>query len=1328
MDAEILRMAKEFGKAMAEAQYKHFTEMTKTQKIINEGDDVKGRGGNADGLNPGERRDDSITKSIDKFDKSVDKFYKATKTGYTSPFDGGAKGIKSFLANALSGHSATAWATKAGRENMRSRMFAEPIEMRDNATGQERKIYDQAMKALNKNDGKDMVARTQSLRDQTKATNTLYHALLDVARGLKSAKEKLGVVGDTMKGSSLGDLISKNLTAREKSLYDEALKFGVQSKEHGDVLKKIAGFAEGSTMSSKELGALRNIIVNRSMGEGNAPDILNDVTTSFKLAVEKMFDADKLETFTAGLGGKGNIPEMTEAYKNINSGIEEMNKFVAEVEDLDLTSPMSTELNKLNASVATEGSNFNSIMYALFQDGAEDTVDRINTIMASIKPLDEEIYDLAEQGWTEQANEKGRERENLVLELKELSEKMGIMSTSFNNANTLLDPSLSRTPEQVELLKKLGENSHVISNSTDAGKALETLYKSSDGNFSDLIVALTQSAKQDETTLADSKLSANEKGALLEQSKNNREILGTWLSKLNDTLVLKDGTTSDSIKKMLEDVGNNIITADDLDANFDLSVIADSLKESAEEQGKTIGEIIVETIQTQIKDTTVSAQKDDHLRAKAKEGQNTQNRSTNNMIDSVELYGVKLGTIMESIGYSLSASRDEMYENIISGTKWGMGIALAGATQLWSDGAYAIRGQIEEQRRWQAATMGMSNKELLTGMMVYRDTLRKMASEQGINFEDLDIEQLQDMGKKYAISGEEAFHYGLRMKEATQLLALGSKANLEHMSDLYANSARLLNMTVDEFGEQFSEMANDPGLVAFMNIMKGTGPNMQATLAKELTTRIKVNKVLGQSNDHMKERMRLEAGNKFGGIEAFIKRQVGTSMEMDLLSDVTGIDFTEEDMRLGGMNRADMTSAEANTWETSGRVKYETAYADAARKHTEALENASATLMADGTVVTVEAARDAINQEYRGVMTILEAARGIHGQASVAETADAKYNTVVALLSGTTLEGKATEVINDMMDWTDIRGSVGDSIADKLETTLGFNETRIEASGTRQTALGVAENASGIVQSGIGKVLAGIVITLGNILAQNVLTNMILSKNTLKGAFGATLKAGKTALATAGKALQPYAKWAGRAGNVAITGMVLKDMYDVADDARNPDEDVKKEDTYALAGTAGGAALGGAIGAGIGALGFGVGAVPLGIAGAWIGAGIGNWLGENKGLEVDIKEATGVATGEVPRTDVSKDVKQILDVKLTGPDAREALSQQSGQETIGLTEAIKENTDTVKKGTQSYKEQTQKQSSRFDQTVSMIQNLNDNDFGPGAVDLIKDASQKSTFA
>lgn len=256
-------------------------------------------------------------------------------------------------------------------------------------------------------------------------------------------------------------------------------------------------------------------------------------------------------------------------------------------------------------------------------------------------------------------------------------------------------------------------------------------------------------------------------------------------------------------------------------------------------------------------------------------------------------------TVTKSVADNMNAMSDAMSDRAkqivrISAASFG-----AGMVQWFNDTVFQYQSSISEQFKVDAIRMGMSHRELQHGILEFRDVLRAESVAQSLDsLYDVDMTKIQELGKTFGYINDEAFKFGMQMKQSAQQIGLGADFSPDKMSLFYADAAKTLNMTAGEFGEYFNALSKDANFVGFVNTLRTTGDNVTDVLTAEIKNRIRMNKLLGLGNEELQNRINLENEKKWQPLAEKYKQSFGIELLMGQFEQELGLAFSDREKKL----------------------------------------------------------------------------------------------------------------------------------------------------------------------------------------------------------------------------------------------------------------------------------------------------------------------------------------------------------------------------------------------------------------------------------------------
>lgn len=298
-----------------------------------------------------------------------------------------------------------------------------------------------------------------------------------------------------------------------------------------------------------------------------------------------------------------------------------------------------------------------------------------------------------------------------------------------------------------------------------------------------------------------------------------------------------------------------------------------------------------------------SIEKEGLSRAKLKDATDDEIEAYNTKQEALGWVTQELETAADTIahvGVQMTTSAAEMLSaNKATIRKFMKGAAAAagyGAFQFLDDTMYQYQTSIDRTYNTAAALMGMSHRQVQDAMLDYRDTLRSQAAMGGTDiYSDQSVEtmkHIQSLGKTFGMIKDEAFRFGMQLKDTGRIMGVANMTE-DNMMAFYGNAAKMMNMTVAEFGTHFNTMAKDPAFLAFINTMRLTGNATQESITEELANRIRMNKILGLSNENLQTRLNLENAKRWAPIVERYRSQIGVGQLIETYEQEMGVQLSE---------------------------------------------------------------------------------------------------------------------------------------------------------------------------------------------------------------------------------------------------------------------------------------------------------------------------------------------------------------------------------------------------------------------------------------------------
>jgi hypothetical protein len=458
---------------------------------------------------------------------------------------------------------------------------------------------------------------------------------------------------------------------------------------------------------------------------------------------------------------------------------------------------------------------------------------------------------------------------------------------------------------------------------------------------------------------------------------------------------------------------------------------------------------------------------------------------TTNIQRTIEQHSMKMGTLMKSMA----------------------GVSVYGAKNMMDDILFRYQANISESFHEAGVRMGMSQDEISQGLLRYRDTLRQEAMSMDGSLYDAANEeamlQIADAGKAFGLIGGEAFSFGMRIKESAKFTGMAADLNTKEMVRFYKEAANALNVPIQEFGEIFNDMSKDPAFVGFANNLRLLGSSTQKVLVNEMKSRIKMNKILGLSNENMQQRLNMENAKKWAPIVEKYKSMMGAGQLAEQYERVLGIELSDDQkeiLKKYAFDPSNLTAEQKKTFNETIAPLMEAGPALFQERYTQMIQNAQD--RGD------EAEANRLIAEKAQAQEILQLFGGFTGEMFDVNRSE-QVNAALNNLADKTGISKE-EIMNQITS-----GTVNAQLQQAMDTLSGANEllTGKESEGYEQTGgygMGtefaykeINEFVQGLTKSSLVQTFSGIGVA-GFTLASSMLQNALLMKALTVGGLGQT--------------------------------------------------------------------------------------------------------------------------------------------------------------------------------------------------------------------------------
>jgi hypothetical protein len=437
--------------------------------------------------------------------------------------------------------------------------------------------------------------------------------------------------------------------------------------------------------------------------------------------------------------------------------------------------------------------------------------------------------------WYERISESAREIAGTFSIIKQVG--MGEF-IARKKLNTILEESIERASRYRGINEKLVEN--MVEYTADKNTEIKKLKETASG-LEALNIALHEIAK-------DQEISSDGMKSIIQNAKNFDDGLGNTINLLEDL--------PSHVKKALYSIAEEGMSREKLDK-----------AKNTEEYDE-----LLETFNIQQDAINVLS---DSLRENASAVLDVGTSLTNDIQGMLNDHRIQMGRA----------------------AKAGLVAAGYGTFQIIEDDLYRYQTSIMDSYRGTAVLMGMSHREVLEGILEFRDVLRVQAgiigsAVYGEETHDV-IKNARELGKTFGLSGQRGFQFGMQMLDSARIMGISAQLNSDNMKRFYADTAKTLNMSVEEFGDYFNNLAKDPSFAGFVNNLRGTSTSVQQSLQDEIKRRTRMNKLLGLSNEHLQKQINLETMKSWGSVVDAVRSQVGVDQLLRTYESEFGIMFTK---------------------------------------------------------------------------------------------------------------------------------------------------------------------------------------------------------------------------------------------------------------------------------------------------------------------------------------------------------------------------------------------------------------------------------------------------
>lgn len=250
------------------------------------------------------------------------------------------------------------------------------------------------------------------------------------------------------------------------------------------------------------------------------------------------------------------------------------------------------------------------------------------------------------------------------------------------------------------------------------------------------------------------------------------------------------------------------------------------------------------------------------------------------------------------MAHNIDRMSQEVKKNIFFYGKMAASATAVSVFQYVEDSIFRFQSALGDTYNMAALALGTSHRQIQEGIIQYKDVLRmdSLQTGQGMYTSGTEeaIKHIANLGERFNLIGTEAFQFGMQLRESARLTGLSANLNEKSMLSFYDKMSTSLNMTIMEFGDFFNSLAHDSSFVSFANSMSIYGNRAQDALEEEITRRARMNKILGLSNDALRERLALENAKRWAPITEKYRSRIGASMLIGKYEEFLGVSLDKQ--------------------------------------------------------------------------------------------------------------------------------------------------------------------------------------------------------------------------------------------------------------------------------------------------------------------------------------------------------------------------------------------------------------------------------------------------
>lgn len=216
---------------------------------------------------------------------------------------------------------------------------------------------------------------------------------------------------------------------------------------------------------------------------------------------------------------------------------------------------------------------------------------------------------------------------------------------------------------------------------------------------------------------------------------------------------------------------------------------------------------------------------------------------------------------------------------------------IVGGRQIIEDYNATKRYNLRDTGYGKAFGMGMSQAELATLVGQNKTFLRVMGKGNEMSpVQTGQLSDLQNAAKMFGVYGKDAAELTARF--GSLQLELGQSVNpraIKSQMEDFKKLSDVTDMTVEQLQDFYTEL-NQSGYISSLNskYASKSEEERQKAVNSEIEQRYKLNKVLGYSNEYLKQQIQLQNNAKYANIEQRAREYMGSELLLSTYKDISG--------------------------------------------------------------------------------------------------------------------------------------------------------------------------------------------------------------------------------------------------------------------------------------------------------------------------------------------------------------------------------------------------------------------------------------------------------